>query len=647
MEIETEKPVFNFSFQVKCIILLALGLIFYADSINNEYALDDGIVITQNEFVQQGFGGIGGIMTHDAYYSYYHQMNANQMLAGGRYRPLSIVVFAMEHSLFGEDVDHQKPEDMKRIASLRHLVSILAYMACIFVVFFFLHKYLLSNVQKGEDIAFLAALLFAIHPMHTEVVSNVKSLDEMMSLILILLTFIFALRYAEAEKNEKKGSDLYLASLFFLLALLAKEYALMLIFLLPLLFYTVAKKDFMQAISGTLPYIGVFILYLAIRIKSVGVPHNVPSDEILNNPYMLAKGTQKLGSEIYVLGKYLFMLFFPYPLSADYSYNQLPYRSLANPLVWLCIIIYGGIVYWAFKLLSKQKILAFPIFFYLANLFMVSNLLIDIGATMGERLSFHSSVGFVVLLSYGVFRSPSFKGKNILIIGATAAVVILCGVECIIRNPQWKNDVTLFTHDVNTVPNSIMANGNAGARYVDMYEQIKDTGKKGNELRTQYLNKSIQYLSKSIAMHPKYTNSFLNLGIVYYKMHIPDSAKKYWDIAKQLYPDHPSLKKYYPLLGQSYMDEAEMLHQQGKIPLALAALKNGLKADNTNPDLWYNLGGAYFTLNQWDSARYAWNATNALLQSKKDTALTRRLGPITMKGLSNLPAPTTTVNGIK
>ncbi|HSY75505.1 MAG TPA: tetratricopeptide repeat protein, partial [Bacteroidia bacterium] len=188
---------------------------------------------------------------------------------------------------------------------------------------------------------------------------------------------------------------------------------------------------------------------------------------------------------------------------------------------------------------------------------------------------------------------------------------------------------------------------NAGARYVDMYEQVKDTGKLGRELRTEYLNRSIKYLTKSIAMHPKYTNSYLNLGIVYYKMHIPDSSAKYWGIAKYIYPDHPSLKKYYPLLGQSYMDEAEALHQQGKIQEALVALKKGVQADNSNPDIWYNLGGAYFTIHQWDSARYAWNATTSLLQARKDTALTRRLGPITMKGLSNLPAPTTTVNGIK
>src|ERR1700739_128487 len=117
-----DKPIFNIDFKVKCIILAVIGLFFYANSIFNEYALDDGIVIAKNEFVQQGISGIPGIMGHDAYYSYYHQMNANQMLAGGRYRPLSIVVFAIEHSLTGED------------PMFRHAVSILAYILCILVV---------------------------------------------------------------------------------------------------------------------------------------------------------------------------------------------------------------------------------------------------------------------------------------------------------------------------------------------------------------------------------------------------------------------------------------------------------------------------------------------------------------------------------
>jgi len=618
-------PIFNFTFKVKCIILLTLGLVFYADSILNEYALDDGIVIAKNEFVQQGFSGIPGIMSHDAYYSYYHQMNANQMLAGGRYRPLSIVVFAIEHAITGED------------PLARHAISILAYMCCILVVFYFLNNYLLINMQKGEDIAFLAALLFTIHPMHTEVVANVKSLDEMLSLIFILLTFIFALRYAEAEKGEKKGKDLYLGALFFFLAMLAKEYALTLIFLLPILFYTVAKKDVKNTILNTAPYLAVVALYMIIRIKSVGVPHNVPSDEILNNPYMLATHSQKIASEIYVLGKYLFMLFIPYPLSSDYSYNQLPYRSFNDPMVWLCIISYAAIIYWGFKLLLQKRILAFPIFFYLANLAMVTNFVVDVGATMGERLAFHSSLGFVVLLSYGFIRSPEFAKKREVIIGIAGILVVLCGIECTTRNVLWKNDMTLFIHDVEVSPNSVMVLGNAGARYLDKAETIKDTSKESKALINQYITKSVTLLRRSIQMHPTYTNSYLNLGIAFYKLQMPDSSKKYWDYAKKLYPDHPNLKQYYPLLASSYLTQAMEFGRENKAPEAIIALKKGLVANNNNADLWYNLGGAYFTVHAWDSARFAWNCA---LQLKPDYDLAK-------KGLAALPPPQNTVTGIR
>src|ERR1700679_1372080 len=99
-------PVFPFSFNIKLIILAILSFVLYADTIGNEYALDDGIVIEKNQYVQHGFDGIGKIMSTDAYYSYYKEMNAGQQLSGGRYRPLSEVTFAIEHAIFGEAADN-------------------------------------------------------------------------------------------------------------------------------------------------------------------------------------------------------------------------------------------------------------------------------------------------------------------------------------------------------------------------------------------------------------------------------------------------------------------------------------------------------------------------------------------------------------
>src|SRR4051812_10788816 len=82
--------------KIAMIIIGIVGFVFYITSINGEYALDDGIIIHQNDHVIKGIRGIKGIMTRDAYESFYRRMCATDQLAGGRYRPLSVVSFAIE-----------------------------------------------------------------------------------------------------------------------------------------------------------------------------------------------------------------------------------------------------------------------------------------------------------------------------------------------------------------------------------------------------------------------------------------------------------------------------------------------------------------------------------------------------------------------
>ena len=137
------------------IVIILLGLIFNLTTLNNEYALDDGIIIHQNDHVIKGIAGIKGILTKDAYESFYRKMNATDQLAGGRYRPLSVVSFAIEQEFIGaypkdgnyraqcwdtnEDKINQPEEDINndgvfnevdcqvKGASLRHFVNIITF----------------------------------------------------------------------------------------------------------------------------------------------------------------------------------------------------------------------------------------------------------------------------------------------------------------------------------------------------------------------------------------------------------------------------------------------------------------------------------------------------------------------------------------
>ncbi len=614
--------VFNFSFNIKCIILAAIAFVFYINTTSNQYALDDTLVITGNNYVQQGFSGIKKIMTTDTYDSFNKYMHAgnSQQLSGGRYRPLSVVIFAIEHQLLGES------------PATRHFISVLAFILCVLSIFYFLAFYLLKKLSFGQDIAFIATLLFAIHPLHTEVVANVKSLDEILSLTLIMLTFIFSLKYIET----KKITNLIIGTASLLFALLAKEYAIALIFLLPLLFYLLGNEKPIESLRKGIPYYAVAVIYLLIRFSAVGIPHSLQNDRILTNPYLYATPIQKIATEIFVLGKYIGLLFFPCPLSADYSYAQIAYHDFSNLSVWVSILIYISLAAWGIKLAIKKNILAFPVFFFLANIALVSNIGFDIGATMGERLVFHSSLGFVILISFGLFKlieKLTPVQKKLVITPIVIILVALCGAETLKRNTEWKNDTTLFIADVKKVPNSFMANGNAGAGYIRLSLDSSNAAHK-----KELIDTAIFYLRRSIVFYKTYDVSYYNLGACYLNLGNPDLAKMYWDSAKVINVNYPPLEGTGILLGKAFLAKGLQYHAEGKLREALHELKLGLFSDNTNVDLWDNIGGAYYTLGQYDSARYAWRATLQLNPKQEDAR----------KGLAALPTQIKdTVKGIK
>ena len=96
-----KEPQHWFNFRLQCVLIALLGFVLYANTLNHEYAFDDMMAIVDNDYVQQGASGIPRIMTSDAYQSYLESRGGGNQLAGGRYRPLSLVTFAIEQQLLG------------------------------------------------------------------------------------------------------------------------------------------------------------------------------------------------------------------------------------------------------------------------------------------------------------------------------------------------------------------------------------------------------------------------------------------------------------------------------------------------------------------------------------------------------------------
>ncbi len=550
-------PAWLYEFKNQAIIVALLAFAFYCNTFQHEYALDDTIVIVKNEYVHEGFAGIPDILTKDAFDSYYRQFNSSNQLSGGRYRPLSILTFAVEQQFFGavpkEQVDsvleHGMSYEMKSKAEqkflsnmhTRHVMNVLWYMACVVTFLYFLRFVVFRD---NYIMALIAAVLFTVHPIHTEVVANVKSRDEIMSLLLLSATFINAFRY-EDNKNKKY---LYFGMVFLFLAFLAKEYAVSMIVLLPLAFYIFNGYDISKSIKAAIPYFIVIGLYLLMR-KAIVAPMNAASDnDILNNPYANADDTQKLATKISTSLNYMKLLLWPHPLSSDYSYNTIPYKTFSHWSVWVSLIFHGFLFRYLFFYFKKRSVMAFAIAFYLLNLLLVCNIIFNIGGTMGERLIFHSSVGFSIAVAYLLYKGmekiqPAATGRAALA-GLMLVIVGLSGFKTIERNADWKNDEILFAHDIENAPNSVLVNANVASSYVNKSEAEPDTAKKHALLRI-----GVGYYNKTLEIHPTFVSGYMNRGVAYLKLDMPDSAKVNYDKAMALYPNYPKLYEVYYNLG--------------------------------------------------------------------------------------------------
>lgn len=585
-------------FGVQAAVLILLGLALYANSILNRYALDDGIVIVHNEYVREGWKGIPKILTSDAYDSYARQMGAGQQLSGGRYRPLSIVTFAVERGVWGDR------------ASLSHAVNVALYVLSLIVLLWFLRGTLF---ERAPDVAFLTAILFAIHPIHTEVVANLKSRDEILSLLFLVLACGLAVRYYE----RRQPWTLLAGLACFSLALLSKEYAVLLVMFVPVLVFLRRGRGPWRSFASVVPFLPVLAAYAVLRVAFVGA-QRIENPDVLNNPFLHASPSQALATKIVILLRYLKLLVFPFPLSCDYSYQQIPYASLTDPLVWVSVLVHAGLAGAGIWLLRRRHPVAFAILAYVAPLAIVSNLLVEIGATMGERLVYHASLGFVMAgawsLRAGVARlivSPSLA-RAVLVLLAGGLVAASAAVT-IPRNAVWRDDFTLFSHDVEVVPKSVLANGNAGTRYLEQCDAPENKGREKELAR-----KALGFLSKALAMHPRYVNGYLSQGIAHFKLGDYDRARQSWDEAARLYPGHPYVKEYRTLLGRELMKQALASARSGDLEQAVASLTGACEVDPGNAEVWYHLGGACYTVQDVSCAARAWRRALEIDPARED-----------------------------
>ncbi len=556
------------------IILTILSCLLYANTLRNDYVLDDVTMITENHYVQQGFSGIPLLLTT-------HHMegfSANRM---SDYRPLSLVMFAIEYQFFGLD------------PAMGHFFNIVFFAAAVVFLFLFLNK--LFNGEKIV-VAFVAALLFAVHPVHTEVVANIKSRDELMCFFFAFAALNVLINYA----RQGRWYQLPCGIILLVLAVLSKETVLTFLGVIPLIFFFYENQNKKRSLLITLGMVAVVIFFLFIwnYVQTRDTEQPSLAANLIHSSSIGAGGsTARVAPKLLILGYQLRLLFVPYPLNSHYSFSDVAHVSFTNIGVLLSIAAYLFLVYMGLMKLFKNKKdpWAFAILFYLITLSLFSNLIFTLGQPLANRYAFFPSVGFCLAcaLAFERWISTEQAGdiaalKNWRPIAVLVPVLLVFSAMTIARNTDWKDNLTLVNADLSKSSGDYISQYKVGLELQVKYDSEPDTAAKRriNDL-------SIKYFLRSLQINPGYTEAHSDLGVAYFRENNFDSAEFHFKKVLELNPLHYN----------AAFNLATIFFKEQRFPEAVFYYEKAVRIDSAvDVAAWYNMGICYTRLRQFDTA---------------------------------------------
>ncbi len=571
-------------------IICIVGVLLYANTLTNGYTQDDAIVITENMFTQDGVSGIPGILGNDTFFGFFKVEGKAKLVSGGRYRPFTLIMYAIEYQLFG------------RNPFMGHLISVLLYGLLGFMIYKTMALMLLginkAGKKEGQIRTFIlvASLLYIAHPIHTEAVANIKGRDEIMTMLGAVSALWASLKFYHTKALKWN----LLALLFFFIALMSKENAITFLAIVPLVYIFFKRVSLVNSFKYLWPFVVSTIIFLGIRTSILGMDFGGQSMELMNNPFLKLvngsyidfSGGEKFATILFTLGKYISLLLFPHPLSHDYYPRAVDIMEFGDWQVLLSLLLYIAIIGAGLFFWKRDKLISFGLLYYIITLSIVSNIVFPIGTNMSERFLFMPSLGIMIVIAR--ILTKWISNRNI-IYGILGVILIGFAAKTVVRNTVWKDDFTLFTTDVKNQPRSAKLLNAAGGTLTTTAGKMENGPQK-----TKYLDQAIGYLNKAVEIHPTYRNAYLLLGNAhYYKEDYPPAIAQYEKL-RQLYPDFNDANKNYPVI----LRDAGKYYGQVKNDIAKSEeyLTRSYQISANDPETLRLLGIVYGIKNEHDKA---------------------------------------------
>lgn len=625
------------------IFILLFAFLLYSQTISFGFVYDDHTVLKENKLVTQGIKGISTILKTDFWYGFKDEYRVPE------YRPLPLILFAIEWNFFPDN------------PQIFHLINLLLYSITCCLLFL-----LLVRLFKNQIFPFICVLLYTAHPIHTEVVANIKSGDEILCFLFAIISLLFTLKSLE----KKFISNIIIASISFFLSLSSKETGITFLVITPLIIYVFTNTSWKKILIITSLLTLSTIIFLIIRFSVLSGFRDKGFINQLNNSLVSAPDfiTQKV-TAFFILFKYILLLIIPHPLTHDYSFSQIKTHNLSDPISIISLAVYLALFIYAIINIKNKNIIAFSILFYLITLSPVSNLFLLIGATMAERFMYIPSFGFCIAITFllikftksdGIKKKISnlkeFTSSYSTVIIITFVIIGLYSIKTFSRSSDWKDNASLFSKDVEISDSSARAHYSLGYNLLVEQYPLEKVKTKQAEL----LNKAIKEFTTAIAIMPNYVDAYENLALAYQDKLDFNNAIKNYELSRKYNQNPPlnllgNLADLYTKTGQPdkslniidtalirFPNDAKLLNNKGKIYFekhqyeeAMKWFKESLKSDAQNPNALKNIGSCYGALKDYENAILYFNKSLEFEKNKDNISNTYQFIGMSYKSLKN------------
>ncbi|XP_023224570.1 transmembrane and TPR repeat-containing protein CG4050-like [Centruroides sculpturatus] len=581
----------------------------YYPSLQGDLVFDDIAAIKDNRDVRS-HTPISNLFVHDFWGTPIHKEQSHKS-----YRPLTVLTYRWNYWLHG-----LQPWGYHAVNLLLHaLVSLLYLRLC-------------QRFLPIQD-ALVAALYFAVHPIHSDAVASIVGRTELLSAIFYIAAILSYMSsiYPDQKNKKERRCGVCFAIIYATVGTLCKEQALTSLIVCIAIdififnqvhinrkcFYSMCRRKsspWWNLVPVRINLIAAsFIIILILRVKLMD--YHFPYFNRLDNPAVGCNFIIRTLTQNYLVAFNAWLMAFPYSLSCDWSTESIPLvdsyvdsRNIATIFIYIIItlLVFQGISF-------DSKVLKLALVMLIVPYLPASNLLFHVGFVVAERVLYLPSMGMGMIFALGVNKLRSYGKFKVALNGAICFLLLTYCFRTARRCYDWETDYALYKSGLQVNPRNVKLLNNVG-------QVVEKLGK---------YKEAIGYYIKAISTCPEDVTAYLNLGNVYTKLKRYQEAEKAYQHAKSLLPQHKEgnglplrvtrhhLKALVHLAGlisqnssrieeadkmyaqvtnmrsdytEAYVSWSDLMLKQNRTREAEVFIQKAMEEDSEDPNMLYNLG---------------------------------------------------------